>query len=56
VNGRANEALIEFVARRLSIPKSCVHIRSGVSSRRKVLQVEGCSKERFLEFLAEFGS
>jgi uncharacterized protein (TIGR00251 family) len=56
VNGRANEALIEFVARRLSIPKSCVHIRSGVSSRQKVLRVEGCSKERFREFLAEFGS
>jgi len=56
VDGKANAALIEFVARRLLIPKSCVHIRSGVSSRRKLVQVEGCSKERFLAFLAEFGS
>jgi len=56
VDGKANEALIEFVARRLSIPKSCVHIRSGVTSRRKVIQVEGCSKEKFVDFLAEFGS
>jgi uncharacterized protein len=56
VDGKANEALIEFVARRLSIAKSYVHIRSGVSSRRKVIQVEGCSKEKFLNFLAEFGS
>ena len=56
VDGKANEALIEFVARGLSIPRSCVHIRSGVSSRRKVIQVEGCSKEKFVRFLAEFGS
>jgi len=55
VEGKANEALIEFVARRLSIPKSCVHIRSGVSSRRKMIQVEGCSKEKFASFLGEFG-
>ena len=56
VDGKANEALVEFVARRLSIAKSCVHIRSGASSRRKVIQVESCSKEKFVNFLAEFGS
>ena len=56
VDGKANEALIEFLARRLSVPKSCVRIRSGVSSRRKVIQVEGCSEEKFLHFLGEFGS
>jgi len=54
VDGKANAALIEFVARRLSIAKSCVQIRSGVSSRRKVIQVEGCSKEKLSNFLAEF--
>lgn len=56
VDGKANEALIEFVAGRLSIAKSKVHIRSGVSSRRKVIQVEDCSKDKFVDFLAEFGS
>ena len=56
VDGKANEALIQFIARRLSIAKSCVHIRSGVSSRRKVIQVESCSKEKFVDFLAEFDS
>lgn len=56
VDGKANEALVAFLARRLSIPKACVHIRSGVSGRRKVIQVEGCSQEKFLGFLAEFGS
>lgn len=56
VDGKANDALVEFLARRLSLPKSCVHIRSGVSARRKVIQVEGCSQENFLKFLAEFGA
>jgi uncharacterized protein (TIGR00251 family) len=56
VDGKANEALVEFLARRLSIPKSCVEIRSGFSSRRKVIHVEGCSQERFMQFLGEFGS
>ena len=56
VDGKANEELVEFVARRLSIPKSSVHIRSGATSRRKVIQVESCSKEKFVSFLAEFGS
>jgi uncharacterized protein (TIGR00251 family) len=54
VDGKANEALVDFLARRLSIPKSCVEIRSGFSSRRKTIQVEGCSQERFLQFLGEF--
>ena len=56
VDGKANEALIEFLARRLSVPKSSVQIRSGISSRRKVIQVVGCSKVKFLNFLAEFSS
>ena len=56
VDGKANEALIKFLAGQLSVPKACVHIRSGASSRRKVIQVESCSKEKFVSFLAEFGS
>jgi uncharacterized protein len=54
VDGKANEALIAFLARRLSIPKSSVLIRSGGSSRRKVVQVEGCSEEKLRAFMAEF--
>jgi len=56
VDSKANEALVEFVAGRLSVAKSCVRIRSGAASHRKVIQVEGCSNEKFREFLAEFGS
>ena len=56
VDGKANKALIEFLARRWSIPKACVQIRSGLSSRRKIIQVEGCSQVKFLDFLLDFDS
>jgi uncharacterized protein (TIGR00251 family) len=56
VDGKANAALVKFLAHRLSIPKSCVEIRCGVSSRRKVIHVHGCSNDKFSDFLAEFGS
>lgn len=46
VDGKANEALIKFVAETLKLPKSAVSLKSGQSSRRKVLEltgVEACS-------------
>ncbi|MCI0424163.1 MAG: DUF167 domain-containing protein [Acidobacteria bacterium] len=54
VDGKANQALIEFLARRLSVPKASVQSRSGLSSRRKVIQVENCPKGKFLQFLSDF--
>ena len=41
VEGRANEACIEFFARLLRVPRSSVTIASGLSSRNKVIRVEG---------------
>ena len=41
VDGKANEALIRFVAETLKLPKSAVTLKSGQSSRRKVLEVSG---------------
>lgn len=37
--GKANKALIEFVAKQLSIPKSYIEILSGHTSRLKILRV-----------------
>jgi uncharacterized protein (TIGR00251 family) len=34
-DGRANAALLEFLAERLAVPKSCLHLLSGASSREK---------------------
>jgi uncharacterized protein (TIGR00251 family) len=45
VDGKANEALIKFVAETLKLPKSAVNLKSGQTSRRKVLEVNGSSRE-----------
>lgn len=39
VDGKANAALIAFVADRLGVAKSAVSVKSGHSSRRKVVEV-----------------
>ena len=41
VDGKANEALIKFVAETLKLPKSAVNLKSGQTSRRKVLEIQG---------------
>lgn len=41
VDGKANEALIKFIADTLGLPKSAVTIKSGQTSRRKALEVIG---------------
>lgn len=41
VDGKANEALIRFVADTLGLAKSAVILKSGQTSRRKVLEISG---------------
>ena len=43
VDGKANEALIKFVAETLKLPKASVMLKSGQTSRRKVLEVSGAN-------------
>ena len=43
VEGRANEACIEFFANLLDVPRASVTIASGETSRRKVIRVTGLS-------------
>jgi uncharacterized protein (TIGR00251 family) len=45
VEGRANEACVEFFANLLKVPRSSVSIASGESSRRKVIRVRELSAE-----------
>jgi hypothetical protein len=45
VEGRANDACIEFFAKLLKVPRSSVTIASGQSSRNKVIRVAGISVE-----------
>jgi uncharacterized protein (TIGR00251 family) len=51
VDGRANEALIKFVAETLKLPKSAVTLKSGQTSRRKVIEIEGGSPDTIQRFI-----
>ena len=45
VDGRANEALVEFLARAFGVRKRDVEIVSGASARRKIVRVSGAAKQ-----------
>jgi uncharacterized protein (TIGR00251 family) len=39
VDGKANQELVELLAKELAVPKSCIRIKSGASSRNKRVEV-----------------
>lgn len=43
LEGRANQACIEFLAELLDLPRSSISIASGQTSRRKVIRIVGRS-------------
>ena len=45
IEGRANEACIEFFAKLLKVPRTSVTIASGQTSRNKVIRVAGVSAQ-----------
>lgn len=45
LEGRANEALCEFLADELGLPKRAVSVALGDKSRQKVIQIDGLSLE-----------
>ena len=52
VEGKANQAVIEFFADFFEIPRSSVSIASGETSRNKVIRVSGISAQHVRERLA----
>ncbi len=52
VDGKANEALLRFIADALSLPKSAVSLKSGQTSRRKVLEIQGATQDAIARFAA----
>jgi len=52
VDGEANAAVIELVAKSLGIPRGAVEVIAGASSRRKTLRITGSSAARFEELVA----
>jgi uncharacterized protein (TIGR00251 family) len=52
VEGRANEACIEFFANLLKLPRSSVTIASGQNSRKKIVPIEGLTTEELRKRLS----
>ncbi|HTL32467.1 MAG TPA: DUF167 domain-containing protein [Kofleriaceae bacterium] len=44
VDGEANAAVVELIAKTLGVAKSAVRVVAGTSSRRKTLEVAGVSR------------
>lgn len=53
VEGRANQALVEFLAQLLNVPRSSIKIAAGQNSRTKVICVNGLSAEDLRSRLAQ---
>jgi uncharacterized protein len=51
IEGRANEACIEFFAKLLNVPRSSVTIASGQTRRNKVIRVAGVTAPQARERL-----
>ena len=51
VEDRANEALIDFLAGLLKMPRSAVSILSGERSRVKRLEIRGVTRKQILDLL-----
>ena len=51
VEGKANKALTELIARRLGLPKGGVEITSGERSRLKTVRIHGLASEDVFSLL-----
>ena len=51
IDGRANEACIDFFAKLLKLPRSSVTIASGHSSRNKIIRVAGLTAQQLRDRL-----
>ena len=52
VDGKANEECIRFLAELARVPKSCVRIVTGLTSRLKVIEIDGITQEAIESALA----
>ena len=52
VDGEANAAVIELLAKSLGVAKSAVEVIAGTSSRRKTIRIAGVSEAELEELIA----
>jgi uncharacterized protein len=53
VEGKANAALIRFLAEQMKLPRFAIVLKRGEKSRDKVIQIHGLSEEDIRNRLAE---
>lgn len=51
VEGKANQALMAFLSKALGVPKTRLHLLSGVKSRNKTIRVQGMTARQVQEAL-----
>lgn len=51
VEGEANQALVDFLAQLLRIPKKDIKLLKGESSRHKLIEIRGISKQELIDKL-----
>ena len=56
IQGRANQACIEFLAELLKLPRSSITIAAGQTSRNKLIRISGLSAAEVQARLASFVS
>ena len=54
VDGKANQNLIEFIAKALGVSKSKVEILKGHTSKLKTLKVSGITQEFYSSYLEKY--
>jgi len=52
VDGKANKAVIAFLAKLLHLPKSALDIKSGQQSRSKIVAIRGADEQQVRALLA----
>ena len=55
VDGKANEELVKFLSKLLKVPKSEITIVSGISAKRKLLDIVGVEQSAIDALFAEYG-
>ena len=53
VDGKANQACIDFFAKLLNVPRSSITIAAGQTSRNKVIRVAGLTAQQVRDRLGE---
>lgn len=54
VDGKANKAVIAYLAKFFHLPKSSLHIKSGQQSRIKTVVIKGADEQQVRRALADF--